>query len=435
MYDLLEISNVQLKIDLSDSFDIQIKDDSLKKNIDSFKKIKNINLNLNDKSIINRIKKLYLNIKNIDEHQFYNYVLFILGIRFYKQKLVNYNTSIYEIIKINLNRYRLYSLIIFGILIIMPTRYLIVLSNKYTQNGIINATANLAEPLQYIVLIYYYSFDELELNYNDNIKKSYTKLENLFIRLIDVPVNKNNKLILKSNLLTKLTVFSFIFTGSVSGYLIITSTIHEKYDMSYLVFIFTSGIIGREIIFISLITIYNSFFKHFNFIKSLINVIHNIDLTNYPDNVIFILIDIILQIRYSLRQSINLSLPILVISTFTGALLSYMIALDNNWTYRVLISQSLFIITDLIIYLIFVQFRELKSKLEMEIIKPDLIKKCENGGLDNWYILHKIVKEDWIDVTACGIPLTDRGTTIRLFALGSIITMFVKSGAISFVSN
>lgn len=427
------------------------------------------------KSVINgvfRQKRVENARKPSSRSRVFDVFLVVIGVREPFQKLYPLNETMLHKLNCLIRPYRIYTVCIFTSLCVLPVRYFFHIIHNYNDEFLIHFAAETLLPLQYLLAVWYFGSNHIELFFDGlprvSEQKTATKyinsssLTNIREILFDIvnteSANDNTQNIgmdfaslikqpckLTINVVTVLIVIILVpsFTGSI-----LTSHLDET--DSLFPFYIISRSYGRGTCLLNTCLFAFAFYKHIKVLRLYGKILRkkNWSTQNY-DNVSVMLINFT-RMRESLKITTDATKSMYSSSTITGITIvgalihSTTISASFRWRYDTFLMLGSFFVLQSIVFFVIAVLSLAKQQIEDVTKGSDFAMKFlarkkhvnehevmfENATTLDYWLIIDILSEKWLDFSIMGLPIHSLSFLKQCVSVVSLFIILVNTGTL-----
>lgn len=396
--------------------------------------------------------------------RFFNSILIALGIRVPYQKLYDSQDRFATKLKnLVFSPFRLYSLIIFGSLCVLPIKIISDMTKSYNDELLLHFISELILPIQYILSILYYGSNHIQLYYDvvtfkkkTSRKSALTNIRDIFV---DIKIeNKcvDFKILIKQPCRITIRVISWVIIAtcilSFIGSLLTSS--FDDYKIYYPFYI-ASRLHGRATIVTNVSSFAFIFYKHVKVLQIYAKILEMRDWSDQKYDKISIMLINLTRLRESLKISTDAFKNIFSTGTISGAIIAGVLIHETTvsesarWGYDSFLIISSFFIFQSIVFAIIAKLSMAKETIEdvtknSKFASKFLSRKknadatqitMENASTLDYWLITDILSGEWLDFSVMGIPIHSLSFIKQCVSLSSFLIVVANTGTVTLLKE
>ncbi len=391
---------------------------------------------------------------------FFNSILTVLGIRVPHQKL--YNSEDHFVTKLRnifFSPFRVYSVIVFGSLCVLPIKFISDMTKFYTDELLLHFVSETIIPIQYVLAILYYGSNHIQLYYDvikpvktNKRKSALTNIRDIFV---DIKVENKSldfEMLIKQpcRITIKVVSWAIVLTIVLS---FIGSLLTSSFDQykAYYPFFLASRLLGRGVIVTNVSSFAFVFYKHVKVLKIYAKILQMRDWSNQKYDKISVMLINLTRLRESLKISTDAFKNLFSTGTISGAIIigvlihGTTVSESARWGYDSFIVISSLFIFQSIVFGIIAKLSLAKEMIEdvtknSEFASKFLSRKknadatqiaTENASTLDYWLITDILSGEWLDFSVMGIPIHSLSFIKQCVSLSSVFIILANTGTLT----
>jgi hypothetical protein len=386
----------------------------------------------------------------------FNRMMIIMGVRSPFKKLLHVDATAAQTVRYFIDKFRIYSFVLFGFYCVMPTYHGINLSKIYSDAELINLLSECLIPIQLVLACKYFSTSHIE-QYYDVIKPLKGQKRAATTNITDIYIdirqeNKNNvefSVLIKQPCRITIRVVTIIvillsivvFSGSMA------TTNFSDFQIPFIPFMILSKLLGRATVVNNTTTFCYVFYKHVKVLNIYADILEHQRWSESRDHRCSILLVNLVKIKESLKISSDLLKTIFSSATIIGSVIAgafiHSTTIEHRYTYEMIVIICSFVNLQLIFFYVIYRLSEAKSRIEDVVFSSSFASKflsrsedynpdkriSELATTQDWRVITQILKEDWLDFCVLGLPLHSGAFIKQCLTVTSTLLLLANSGS------
>lgn len=387
----------------------------------------------------------------------FNRVMIIMGVRSPFKKLLHVHATAAQTVRYFIDKFRIYSFVLFGFYCVMPIYHGINLSKTYSDAELINLLSECLIPIQLVLACKYFSTSHIE-QYYDVIKplKGRKRAATTNITDIYIDIRQENKeknvefsVLIKQPCRITIRVVTIIvillsivvFSGSMA------TTNFSDFQIPFIPFMILSKLLGRATVVNNTTTFCYVFYKHVKVLNIYADILEHQRWSESRDHRCSILLVNLVKIKESLKISSDLLKTIFSSATIIGSVIAgafiHSTTIEHRYTYEMIVIICSFVNLQLIFFYVIYRLSEAKSRIEDVVFSSTFASKflsrsedynpdkriSELATTQDWRVITQILKEDWLDFYVMGLPLHSGSFIKQCLTVTSTLLLLANSGS------
>lgn len=390
----------------------------------------------------------------------FNRMMIVMGVRSPFKKLLNVDATAAQTVRYFIDKFRIYSFVLFGFYCVMPIYHGINLSKTYSDAELINFLSECLIPIQLVLACKYFSTSHIE-QYYDVIKplKGQKRAATTNITDIYIDIRQENKeknvefsVLIKQPCRITIRVITIIvillsivlFSGSMA------TTDFSDFQIPFIPFMILSRLLGRAMVVNNTTTFCYVFYKHVKVLNIYADILEHQRWSESRDHRCSILLVNLVKIKESLKISSDLLKTIFSSETIIGSVIAgafiHSTTIEHRYTYEMIVVICSFVNLQLIFFYVIYRLSEAKSRIEDVVFSSTFASKflsrseyydpdkriSELATTQDWRVITQILKEDWLDFCVMGLPLHSGAFIKQCLTVTSTLLLLANSGSVNF---
>ena len=308
----------------------------------------------------------------------FNRMLIIMGVRTPFKKLLQIDASAAQNVRYFMDKFRIYTFVLFGFYCVMPVYHAINLSNAYSDDELINFLSECLIPMQLVLACRYFSTCHIEQYYdvikplNGPMRAASTNIADIYIDIRQENSDKNVdfsvlikqpcRITIRVVTIIVILLSTLMFSGSMA------TTDFKYFSTPFIPFMIISKFLGRTMVVNNTTTFCYVFYKHVKVLNIYAEILEHQRWSESRDHRCSILLVNLVKIKESLRISSDLLKSIFSSATIIGSIITgafiHSTTIEHKYTYEMIVIICSFVNLQIIFFYVIYRLSEAKSRIE-----------------------------------------------------------------------